>query len=620
MRGLIAAAVVLMGVGMTAAWGQGAGLPTAEEVIKSVPALTGQNEKLKSLVATMKVRMGGKIAYKGRLVYRSPGKNFLVMSSPAGDVPMFIVSANEIICFDPMEQQVSVIRGVELIPAMTLVGQGDEHFNTMTGAAMRLGGKRNEGVEWKPKLELDPGAIVAQSHGKPEVTRAGDRLRIRGALGTKGREIEMEVEPGREFPCRYVVIRDKDQKEPLAELVMEANGEVGDEEFRAPDIEVLRKRVVVKDVDGEKMGPGGAFGYAMNVMANAMAVQMTADTEEDRAEAEKQLKGKIDWEGAKEWDRKIMIAYREAMQNGKTEVHKTTDAPDQKEPPAKTEVTEVPDRKEPLARTQIAVGPKGKVAELIEKLGDADAKTRRQAAKSLVEMGAAAKEAATALIKALGDPDAQVQGLAAVALGRIGREAKEIMPALIKAFEDPDARVREGAAGALRQIGPDAKEAVPALIKALDDPDFHVRMSAAVVLSRIGPEAREAATVLIRVLGDPNAFVRQEVAEALGAIGPEAKEAVPALIKTLGDTDVDVREKVAEALGLIGPDAKEAVPALIKALRDPVFQVRWHAANALGGIGPEAKEAIPELQRLAEKDPEESVRRIAPKVLEKIGK
>jgi HEAT repeat protein len=48
--------------------------------------------------------------------------------------------------------------------------------------------------------------------------------------------------------------------------------------------------------------------------------------------------------------------------------------------------------------------------------------------------------------------------------------------------------------------------------------------------------------------------------------------------------------------------------------------VRRNAAEALGRIGPEAKEAIPELARLVEKDPAESVRKVAREALEKIRK
>jgi hypothetical protein len=100
----------------------------------------------------------------------------------------------------------------------------------------------------------------------------------------------------------------------------------------------------------------------------------------------------------------------------------------------------------------------------------------------------------------------------------------------------------------------------------------------------------------------------------------EGNKAVPALIKFLGTTDASVRKGAVIALGWIGPEAKEAVPELIKTLADPDADVRTAAAGALGEIGPEAKEANLELERLAEKDPMESVRQRAQDAVEKIRK
>jgi HEAT repeat protein len=65
---------------------------------------------------------------------------------------------------------------------------------------------------------------------------------------------------------------------------------------------------------------------------------------------------------------------------------------------------------------------KAKVEERIKDLGDKDAQVRRQAVKSLGDMGPEAKEAVPSLIKAFGDPDAGVRFFATNALGKIGRD------------------------------------------------------------------------------------------------------------------------------------------------------------------------------------------------------
>jgi len=113
---------------------------------------------------------------------------------------------------------------------------------------------------------------------------------------------------------------------------------------------------------------------------------------------------------------------------------------------------------------------------------------------------------------------------------------------------------------------------------------------------------------LIKSLGDPAAQVRVEAARGLRDFRPVTNETVRALIKSLCDPEAVVRKDAANALAEIGPEANEAVLALIKTCRDADADVRFYGANALGRINPKAKEAIQELERLAEKDPEEYVR------------
>ena len=106
---------------------------------------------------------------------------------------------------------------------------------------------------------------------------------------------------------------------------------------------------------------------------------------------------------------------------------------------------------------------KARVAELINQLGDADARIRNQAGNALGEMGEAALKAVPGLIKALGDdPDPKVRWRAAVALASIRPKektaAKAAVEALIKALGDPDAKVRASAAWSLGWISTGGQE------------------------------------------------------------------------------------------------------------------------------------------------------------------
>jgi HEAT repeat protein len=191
---------------------------------------------------------------------------------------------------------------------------------------------------------------------------------------------------------------------------------------------------------------------------------------------------------------------------------------------------------------------------------------------------------------------------------------------LIKSLGDADAAVRMKAIDALGRIGPDAKQAAPALLPFLGDPSAEMRGRAVVALGEIGPDAKESIPGLIKALGDTDASVRKCAVLALYGIGPESKDAVAALVKSLEDTDLTVRMNAALALGRMGPGAKDAVPALVKTLGQKEAGLRAVAADALGGIGPEAKGAVGELERLAEKDPQEFVRQYAHDALGKIQK
>jgi HEAT repeat protein len=98
------------------------------------------------------------------------------------------------------------------------------------------------------------------------------------------------------------------------------------------------------------------------------------------------------------------------------------------------------------------------VAELVEKLKDANPETRYWAARELGHHRAEAKEVVPVLTQALKDEDKRVRIGGTYALAEIGPEAKTAVPALQQALKDNDSGVRKGAAYALQQIRePNAK-------------------------------------------------------------------------------------------------------------------------------------------------------------------
>ncbi len=94
--------------------------------------------------------------------------------------------------------------------------------------------------------------------------------------------------------------------------------------------------------------------------------------------------------------------------------------------------------------------PGAGLATLVLRLGDADPRSREQAAAQLGQLGAQAHEAVAPPVAALGDEDAYLRGAsAAIALGRLGAAARQALPALVGRLSDPSALVRQLAADTL---------------------------------------------------------------------------------------------------------------------------------------------------------------------------
>jgi HEAT repeat protein len=229
------------------------------------------------------------------------------------------------------------------------------------------------------------------------------------------------------------------------------------------------------------------------------------------------------------------------------------------------------------------------VADLIDKLKDANGTVRLRAAGTLGDRGRAARAAVPALAAALADPLDSVRRRASRALAQVGRPA---VPELIKALASPSFPARARAAEALVWIGPDAADAVPALTAALKDREELVQAAAATALGAVGSDAAPAAPALARLLADFDDGLRAQAALALARIGPPA---VAPLRQALREGSPAVRLNTLAALKVLGPLGTEAVPELRKALADTHPPIREAAAAVLAGLGKGAADAVPEL-------------------------
>ena len=280
-----------------------------------------------------------------------------------------------------------------------------------------------------------------------------------------------------------------------------------------------------------------------------------------------------------------------------------------------------------------------RVRELAGKLRDTDWYAREQAAEELGRIKN--PKAVPFLLPALRDKECMVRSEAARSLRAIAEanpkspEVLGAIPVFSRLLRDEDFTVREEMLAALVKIG---GPAVPELSRALGYADVHSRANLIDALAEIGEPAVWAlvealrygdtkwkAAWKLRDIGEPAvpALARafEDMNPAAGSIllemakydysGKSKPAVVAAFAGALKRFSAQVQKEAARSLGEIGD--KRAVPALVGALQDMDGNVRIEIVRALGKIGD--KSALPALVGLAEKDPDESVRKAAKEVI-----
>jgi HEAT repeat protein len=205
------------------------------------------------------------------------------------------------------------------------------------------------------------------------------------------------------------------------------------------------------------------------------------------------------------------------------------------------------------------------IEKLIEALGDKSWSVRKNAAKSLQNVGEASIQPLAAALSHI-NPD--VRHWASRILGRIGNKA---IASLIKQLKDSDNEVRTLTKDVIDSIG---DLAVEPLISILEKGDREMRKNAAEALGNTKSE--RAIKPLIRSLADESWFVRKNAAEALEEMG---KIAVSHLTKALESENEDIMYWSVRILGQIGID--DIVP-LVAVLKSRNQDSRYFAVEALG--------------------------------------
>jgi HEAT repeat protein len=191
---------------------------------------------------------------------------------------------------------------------------------------------------------------------------------------------------------------------------------------------------------------------------------------------------------------------------------------------------------------------------------------RSQVVAALVRYGAGVVELLTEQLRA---EDMETRQAAAVALGRIG-DRRATLP-LVAALDDRELAVP--AAGALARIGDRA--AFDALLARLGDPDPSIRQAVIAALNSIGhPDMPPRVADL---LGDPDPLVRESAVRIAGYFG--YPECLDRFLACCQDPVESVRRTAVEHAALFEDD--RMFDALAHALASDVAAVRAAAASAL---------------------------------------
>jgi hypothetical protein len=170
------------------------------------------------------------------------------------------------------------------------------------------------------------------------------------------------------------------------------------------------------------------------------------------------------------------------------------------------------------------------VPRLIEKLGGASDRIRRNTCIALSAIGA---PAVSALTEALGHRDDAVRAAAAETLGDIGRDASSAVPALVEAARDEVASVRMFAVEALGIAGQTNADSANGIAPALSDENERVRRNAGLAMVRLGQRAAGSIDALGEALDNENRYVRADSAGALHRIGTaEARDVLMPFLMT----------------------------------------------------------------------------------------
>jgi|GEM_PF-5452740 len=271
------------------------------------------------------------------------------------------------------------------------------------------------------------------------------------------------------------------------------------------------------------------------------------------------------------------------------------------------------------------IGPVGDVVDaLTNALGSRSWLVRREAVRSLRQIGPDAGAAAPDLVMLLDDKSTEVQAWAESALEAIGPGGRTAIPLLIDILHKPEHDRFYSAVSVLGRIGnlgDHAQEGIVLLARVVHTHrDGSIRGTAAYSLKEIAAYHPDAcAKPLIELLGKVRFRDRDTIIDALGVVGPPAADATPILLAKLNDRAYSQEHgNIAITIGRIHADPQTVVPELLKRIESANGSLRGKIAFALGMYGSDAKAALPVLHAITLNEEFAYVRRFTREAIRRI--
>ncbi|MCU0546992.1 MAG: HEAT repeat domain-containing protein [Oscillatoriaceae cyanobacterium Prado104] len=262
--------------------------------------------------------------------------------------------------------------------------------------------------------------------------------------------------------------------------------------------------------------------------------------------------------------------------------------------------------------------------------------TRREATRSLGEIGKNRPEAIVALVKLINTSQDEItRWQAADVLGKIDKDSPVAIAALAELIHTSvEKNTWKRSADSLGKIGKDSPEAIAALVELIRNSvdngfypvfawyDVPTCIIVAYSLVKIGKNNPVAIATLVELIRTSDNKVTQgRAAEILGKIDKDNPVAIETLLDSIRNyRPKDNRYQAAERLARIAKNNPVAIAALVELIRTSRNKVtRWRAAECLGKIDKDNPVAISALVELS-RNSHERTRWSAADSLGKIGK